>query len=217
MIRSILYFHYDPIDDKSFGSDSGALGALCQERSRGLDRFESRRVASPAGRTETGLGRSGLGLTADEPESLGSGGEYGRPKGFVEQESARPAFPIDAAYRAGSRTPSGGISPAIWVEPGPLGRSDPGCTSKASVRDKVEGPAGPKLDAPVGVSSEKGKLYVSSGQRGGSQEVPSRVKKNSKIWVSGRRSFSRMRQDLPCTPVWAWAGPGKEPRFPFQP
>lgn len=26
MTRSVLCFHYDPIDDKSSGSDSGALG-----------------------------------------------------------------------------------------------------------------------------------------------------------------------------------------------
>ena len=54
------------------------------------------------------------------------------------------------------------VSFGIWVTPSWVGWSHLGGPSEASVWDNLEGPSGSVLDAPIGVSTEAGGIYLSS-------------------------------------------------------
>jgi len=125
---------------------------------------KDRGALAGTGGPASGMDRRRAGDNASELESLDAPGKRPRSKSLRAGETAGTSPALDATgAKAAGRGP-GEISLGIRAPAGPLGWSHPRGPSEASVRDKPEGSSGTVLDAPVRVSTEEGRLYVSPGQ-----------------------------------------------------
>src|SRR3990172_4779664 len=205
----MLNFSHDNIKHNPFRSNQGALGSLCQNHSRRLERFEDRRITARVGGAATGMDCPGFRFDTDEPESLDSGSKCAGDGGIKEQAPVWASFSVEPSNLLSSGTTLGAVPSGLWVKPCSLGWADVSSASEATFWDKAESPSGTKLDASVGVPDEAGQLYLSPGKDRGSQEVSEGVKKNLTLWGPEKQWFFRMRQVLPCILDWGLGGPRK--------
>ena len=148
------------------------------------------------------MGRRRVRVDASELKSLDASGKRSRGKSAGTREATRASATFDAeGAKAAGRRP-GEVSCGIRAPARPMGRSHSRGPSEASVRDNPEGSSGSVLDAPVRVSTEAGRLYVSSGKERRCQTLSSGLKKNSDIWDRRKPSFLKTKRGLPCTLVW---------------
>jgi hypothetical protein len=202
----MLYCFYEQPRDHSSRGFQRSSCSFCQGYSRCLDRPKDRGPSFELGGSKTGVDCGRFGFDSHESEPLGPSCKCEGFSGFKGQNSTRAASAINASD---CRTGGGSfraIPSAVWAESSPLGRPNAGGTFEASIRLKIEGPAGSELDAPVGLSLKAGRLYVSSGAKAGGHTVSPRLKKNFKIWGLGRQWSSRMRPDLRSIPGWEGDG-----------
>ena len=89
-------------------------------------------------------------------------GKRSRVKGVGTDKAAWTAGEINPKDSAAIRERFGEGSFGIWVTPSWVGWSHLGGPSEASVWDNLKGPSGSVLDAPIGVSTEAGGIYLSS-------------------------------------------------------
>jgi hypothetical protein len=103
-------------------------------------------------------------VDATELKPLDAPSERSRVKGLGTREAAWASAAINpkssAAIRGGFREASFGI----WVTASSMGWSHLSGPSEASVWDNLESSSSSVLDAPIGVSTEAGGIYVSSRQ-----------------------------------------------------
>ncbi len=186
--------------------DRGAFGRPGQAHPGGLGWDQDRGAVAAPGRAATGVDRRGLGADAHELDPVDSWHQRDGAPCVTAQgpTGSPPAF--DSAGPGGLGGPPGTVPPGVGASPRAMGWSHPGRASEAAVWDPAEGPAGPDVDASVGLPPETGQPCVpaSSDQRG--PTLPAGVKKNSPGWGPGRPSSSKMRPASRCIRVWAGAG-----------
>ena len=116
------------------------------------------------GGSASGLDRRRVRVDATELKPLDAPSERSRVKGLGTREAAWASAAVDpkssAAIRGGFREASFGIG----VTASSMGWSHLGGSSEASVWNNLESSPGSVLDAPIGVSTEAGGIYVSSRQ-----------------------------------------------------
>jgi hypothetical protein len=114
------------------------------------------------GGSASGVDRRRVRVDASELKPLDAPGERWRVKGLDACEAAWAPAAVNrkssTAIRGGFRETSFGV----WVTAGSMGWSHFGGPSEASVWDKLESSSSSVLDAPIGVSTETGRIYVSS-------------------------------------------------------
>ncbi len=116
------------------------------------------------GGSASGVDRRRVRVDATELKPLDAPGERSRVKGLGPREAAWASAAVkpkgSAAIRGRFREASFGIR----VTASSMGWSHLGGSSEASVWDNLESSPGSVLDAPIGVSTEAGGIYVSSRQ-----------------------------------------------------
>jgi hypothetical protein len=116
------------------------------------------------GGSASGVDRRRVRVDASELKPLDAPSEQSRVKGLGTREAAWASTAVNpkssAAIRGGFREASFGI----WVTASSMGWSHLGGPSEASVWDNLESSSSSVLDAPIGVSTEAGGIYVSSRQ-----------------------------------------------------
>jgi hypothetical protein len=174
----------------SCGLRSGNPGSTRRVKDRGF--------VADSGGSASGMGLRGARPDASEFESLDAQGEQTGTVGIKAGKTSRAPGAIDSRDpgEAGGRPGEG--APGVWIESCPLGWTDPGEASGASVRDKAEGATGAKVDASAGVPTEAGQLFVYSSASAGSEEFSQDVKKNFENWALGRPWSLKMRPVLAC-------------------
>jgi len=116
------------------------------------------------GGSASGVDRRRVRVDATELKPLDAPGERSRVKGLDTREAAWASTAVkpksSAAIRGGFREASFGI----WVTASSMGWSHFGGPSEASVWNNLESSPSSVLDAPIGVLTEAGGIYVSSRQ-----------------------------------------------------
>ena len=168
---------------------------------------EDRSSLADTGGSASGMDRPGIGDDASEPESLDAQGERAGAQGPATGKAAGATSPLDTEGASTIGRPSGTVPLGVWAEPGSMGRTHLGGAPEAPLWNKLEGPAGPVLDAPAGLSAEAGWVFLSASQERRSSAISPGFKKNCDPWSRGRRSYSRMKRGLPSILAWGWDGP----------
>jgi len=163
---------------------------------------KDRGALAGTGGPASGMDSRRVGDNAPEFESLDAPGKRSRGKSAGTCEATRASATFDAEGAKTVRRRPGEVSCGIRAPARPMGRSHARGPSEASVRDNLEGSSGSVLDAPVRVSTEAGRVYVSSGKERRCQTLSSGLKKNSDIWDRRKPSFLKTKRGLPCTLVW---------------
>jgi hypothetical protein len=101
-------------------------------------------------------------LDASELKPLDAPGERSRVKGFDTREAAWASAAVNPKSSAAIRGRFREASFGIRVTTSSMGWSHFGGPSEASVWDNLESSSSSVLDAPIGVSTEAGGIYVSS-------------------------------------------------------
>jgi hypothetical protein len=131
------------------------------------------------GGSASGVDRRRVRVDASELKPLDAPGERSRVKGLGTGKAAWAS----AAFNPKSSAAIGGgfreASFGIWVAASSMGRSHLSGASEASVWDNLEGASSSVLDAPIGVPTEAGGIYVSSREERRGQAISSGLKKNS--------------------------------------
>ena len=213
----MIYLFHDNIRYIKYRRNKGTFSSVRKKYSRGLDRSEDCRIAPSFRRAATWVDGPSVGLDADEPEPLGSSRKRARARSSKEQAKVWETFPIDTSDCAPGGAAFGTVSSGVWVESGEVGWAHVCRSFTATVWHKAESAAGSEVDASVRVSSETGKLCLSSRQGRRSKAVSPGAKKNSKNWALRRRWSFRMRRGLACILGWEWGGPKKGVLFMFRP
>jgi hypothetical protein len=116
------------------------------------------------GGSASGMDRRRVRVDASELKPLDAPSERSRVKGLGTREAAWASAAVNpkssAAIRGGFREASFGI----WITASSMGWSHLSGPSEASVWDNLESSPSSVLDAPIGVSTEAGGIYVSSRQ-----------------------------------------------------
>ena len=130
------------------------------------------------GGSASGLDRRRVRVDATELKPLDAPGERSRVKGLGTHEATWASTAVkprrSAAIRGGSREAPFGIR----VTASSMGWSHLGGSFETSVWNNLESSPGAVLDAPIGVSTEAGGIYVSSRKEGRGQAISSSLKKN---------------------------------------
>jgi hypothetical protein len=125
---------------------------------------KDRGSTADTGGSASGMDRRRVRVDATELKPLDAPSERSRVKGLGTREadwaSAAANFKSSAAIRGGFREASFGIR----VTTGSMGWSHLGGSSEASVWDNLESSPSSVLDASIGVSTEAGRICVSSRQ-----------------------------------------------------
>jgi hypothetical protein len=116
------------------------------------------------GGSASGMDRRRVRLDASELKPLDAPSERSRVKGVGTREAAWASGPDNPKGSAAIGERFGEASFGIWVTASSMGWSHLGGPSEASVWDNLEGSSSSVLDAPIGVSTEAGGIYVSSRQ-----------------------------------------------------
>jgi hypothetical protein len=116
------------------------------------------------GGSASGLDRRRVRVDATELKPLDAPGERSRVKGLGTREAAWASTAVKPKSSAAIRGRFREASFGIWVTASSMGWSHLGGPSEASVWDNLESSSSSVLDAPIGVSTEAGGIYVSSRQ-----------------------------------------------------
>lgn len=139
---------------------------------------EDRSFIADTGGSASGMDRQRIGDDAPEPESLDAQSERAGNESSRTSEATRAARAADAKGASAIGGSSGTVSLGVWAEPGSVGRTHLGDPPEASLWNNLEGPAGPVLDAPVGLSAEAGWVFLSASQERRSSAISPGLKKN---------------------------------------
>ena len=139
---------------------------------------EGRGSLTDSGGSASGMDRQRIGDDAPEPESLDAQSERAGNESSRTHEATRPARAANDQGASAIGGPSGTVSLGVWAEPGSVGRTHLGGPPEASLWNNLEGPAGPVLDAPVGLSAEAGWIFLSASQERRSSAISPSLKKN---------------------------------------
>jgi hypothetical protein len=125
---------------------------------------KDRGAIADTGGSASGVDRRGVRVDATELKPLDAPSERSRVKGLGTREAAWASAAVNAKSSAAIRGGFREASFRIWVTASSMGWSHPGGSSEASVWDKLESSPSSVLDASIGVSTEAGGIYLSSGQ-----------------------------------------------------
>ena len=117
------------------------------------------------GGSASGLDRRCVRVDATEFKPLDAPGERSRVKGLGTREAAWASTAVKPKRSAAIRGRFGEVSFGIGVTAGAMGWSHFGSPFEASVWNNLESSPSSVLDAPIGVSTEAGGIYVSSRQK----------------------------------------------------
>ena len=116
------------------------------------------------GGSASGMDRRRVRVDASELKPLDAPSERSRVKGLGAREAAWAPAAVKPKSSAAIRGRFREASLGIWVTASSMGWSHLGGPSEASVWDNLESSPSSVLDAPIGVSTEAGGIYVSSRQ-----------------------------------------------------
>ena len=116
------------------------------------------------GGSASGMDRRRVRVDASELKPLDAPGERSRVKGLGAREATWASGPDKPKSSAAIGEGFGEGSFGIWVTASSMGWSHLGGPSEASVWDNLESSSSSVLDAPIGVLTEAGGIYVSSRQ-----------------------------------------------------
>lgn len=139
---------------------------------------EGRSFIADTGGSASGMDRQRIGDDASEPESLDAQGERAGNESPRTREATRAARSDNAKGSSAIGGSPGTVSLGVWAEPGSVGRTHPGGAPEAPLWNHLEGPAGPVLDAPVGLPPEAGWVLLSASQERRSSAISPGLKKN---------------------------------------
>ena len=114
------------------------------------------------GGSASGVDRRRVRVDAPELKPLDAPSERSGIKGPGTREAAWASAAVNPKSSAAIGERFREASFGIWVTASPVGWPHFGGSSEASVWDNLEGPPGSVLDAPIGVSTEAGGIYLSS-------------------------------------------------------
>ena len=114
------------------------------------------------GGSASGMDRRRVRVDASELKPLDAPAERSRVKGLGTREAAWASTAVKPKSSAAIRGRFREASFGIWVTASSMGWSHLGGPSEASVWNNLESSPSSVLDAPIGVSTEAGGIYVSS-------------------------------------------------------
>jgi hypothetical protein len=114
------------------------------------------------GGSASGLDRRRVRVDATELKPLDAPGERSRVRGLGAREAAGASAALKLESSAAIRGRSREASFGIRVTSSSMGWSHLGGSSEASVWNNLESSPSSVMDAPIGVSTEAGRIYVSS-------------------------------------------------------
>jgi hypothetical protein len=116
------------------------------------------------GGSASGVDRRRVRVDASELKPVDAPSERSGVKGLGTREAAWPSAAVNLKSSAAIRGRFREASIGIWVTASSMGWSHVGGPSEASVWDNLESSSSSVLDAPIGVSTETGGIYVSPRQ-----------------------------------------------------
>ena len=139
---------------------------------------EDRGSIADTGGSASGVDCRRVRVDASELKPLDAPGERSRGKGLGTCEAAWASSAVKSERSTAIRGRSGEASFGIWVTASSMGWPHLGGSSEASVWNNLESSPGAVLDAPIGVSTEAGGIYVSPRKERRGQEISSGLKKD---------------------------------------
>jgi hypothetical protein len=175
----VLSFHEKPIlNVNSSGGKPRAsvVRGSASPGSRGGNKDSG--FTADTGGSASGMDRRGPGDDAAKFESLDAQGERTGVEGSGTSKAAGASGSFNLQGASGIARPLRAVPFGVWAEPSSLGRPHSGDPPEASFRNNPEGSAGPVLDAPAGLSTETGWVFVPPRAERRGQAISSGIKKN---------------------------------------
>jgi len=205
----MLIFSHEKIlthSHPSRGEPRASLG-LRSENPGGLYGNQDRGSGADRGGSASGMDLRGLGPEPSKLESLDAQGQRTRVGLLKTSTQTGTSCPFDSPDSSGIRGAAGETSFRVWAQSGPLGWPHLSGSPPASLWNQAEGPSGAVLDAPIGISTETGQLFLPAGPGRRKQAVPQIVKKNCGPWDPRRPSSLRTKPVSRPILVWGSVGP----------
>lgn len=150
--------------------DSASPGSRCGNKDSGS--------LADTGGSASGMDRRGLGDDASESESLDAQGERTGVEGSRTSKATRASGSFNLEGGSGIGRSLGAVPVGVWAESSSVGWPHISGPPEASFWNKLEGSAGPVLDAPIGLSAETGRVFISSSAERRGQAISPSIKKN---------------------------------------
>jgi hypothetical protein len=149
---------------------SASSGSRCRDEDSGF--------AADTGGAASGMDCRGFGDDAAEFESVDAQGKRAGAKDAGPDKAAGASRPLNAQSAAGIGSSLRAVTLRVWAESGSVGRPHRSSPPKAPVWDSAESSTGPGVDAPVRISAETGRVFVSSSAQRRGQAISPDFKKN---------------------------------------
>ena len=149
---------------------SASSGSRCGDENSGF--------AADTGGAAAGMDRRGSGDNASEFESLDAQGKRAGAKESGTDKAPGASRTLNCQGAAGIGSSLRAATFSVWAESGPVGRPHISGPLKAPIWDSAESSTGPVVDAPVRVSAETSRVFISSSAQRGGQAISPDFKKN---------------------------------------
>jgi hypothetical protein len=149
---------------------SASPGSRCWDEDSGF--------AADTGGSASGMDLRGFGDNASEFESVDAQGKRAGAKDSGTDKAPGASRSLNGSGAAGIGSSLRAVTFRVWAESGSMGRPDISGPLKAPVWDSAESSTGSVVDAPVRLSAETGRVFVSSSAQRRGQAVSSDFKKN---------------------------------------
>ena len=149
---------------------SASSGSRCGDENSGF--------AADTGGAASGMDRRGSGDNASEFESVDAQGKRAGTKDSGTDKAPGTSGSSNCQGAAGIGSSLRAVTCRVWAASGSVGRPDISGPLKAPVWDSAESATGPIVDAPIGLSAETGRVFISSSAQFRGQAISPDFKKN---------------------------------------